>query len=235
MNEMLKNRWAFVTGSARGIGQQIAIGLAQCSCNVVIHGRKKENADKTYRMLKDYSIKADVVEGVLDDTAEIKKMCRDAQAAAGGHIEILYNNAAIMSRSQKVWTIPMEEWRKIIDINFFAVVEICNFFIPKMVEKGFGRIVNLTSGIKDQPDLAPYSISKAAIDKYTLDISAELKGTNVLISYIDPGWLRTDLGSQRAPYPVETVLPGAIVPALLEDFGPNGQRFSAQDYKNLRL
>jgi NAD(P)-dependent dehydrogenase (short-subunit alcohol dehydrogenase family) len=234
MNEKLKNRWALVTGSARGIGQQIALGLAQCSCNVIIHGRKKENAEKTLAMLKDYNVKVGIVEGELDNTEEIKKICNDAERIAG-HIDILYNNAAVMSRSQKIWTIPVEEWKKIFDINFFAIIEICSFFIPKMLEKGYGRVTNVTSGIQNQPDLAPYSVSKAAIDKYTLDIAAELKGTNVLISYIDPGWLRTDLGSQRAPYPVETVLPGIIVPALLEDFGPNGERFYAQDYKNLKL
>ena len=232
MNEMLKNRWAFVTGSSRGIGRQIAIGLAQCSCNIVLHGRKKDNAETTLDILKGYKVKVEIAGGELDKPEDIKNMCAEAYKKAG-HIDILYNNAAIMSKRQKVWTIPMEEWKKIFDINFFAVVEICSFFIPRMVDKGYGRIINMTSGIKDQPDLAPYSVSKSAIDKYTLDIAAELKGTNVLISYLDPGWLRTDLGSQRAPYPVESVLPGAIVPALLEDFGPNGERFYAQDYKNL--
>jgi short-subunit dehydrogenase len=234
MNEKLKNRWAFVTGSARGIGQQIALGLAQCSCNVIIHGRKKANAEKTYSMLKDYNIKTDIVEGELDNSGDIKNMCSEAYKLAG-HIDILYNNAAIMSGGKKIWTFSMEEWKKIFDVNFFSMIEVCNFFIPKMSEKGFGRIINMTSGIKDQPDLSPYSVSKAAVDKYTLDISAELRGSNVIISYLDPGWLRTDLGSQNAPNPVESVLPGAIVPALIEDFGPNGQRFNAQDFKHLSL
>ncbi len=234
MNEMLKNRWALVTGSARGIGQQIALGLAQCSCNVIIHGRKMKNTEKTCELLKGYKIKVEAVEGELDNPEDIKSMCTDAYKKAG-HIDILYNNAAIMSRSQKVWTIPIEEWKKIFEVDFFALVEICDFFIPRMLEKGFGRVINMTSGIKDQPDLSPYSVAKAAVDKYTLDISSELKGTNVLISYLDPGWLRTDLGSQRAPYPVESVIPGAIVPALLEDFGPNGERFYAQDFKRLTI
>ena len=89
---------------------------------------------------------------------------------------------------------------------FSPVIEVCNFFIPKMVEKGYGRIINMTSGIKDQPELSPYSVSRRAVDKYTLDISAELKGSNVIISYLDPGWLRTDLGSQNAPNPVGSSL-----------------------------
>ncbi len=234
MNKLLNDKWAFVTGSSRGIGQQIALGLAQYGCNIVLHGRVKNNALKTKMLLKDYDVKTEMVEGELRDEKKILNMCDEAYKAVG-HIDILYNNAAVMSKYDKIWNIPMAEWKRVFEINVFAMITICNYFIPRMVEKGYGRIINITSGIKDQPELSPYSVSKAAVDKYTLDVAAELKGTNVLISYLDPGWLRTDLGSERAPYSVETVIPGAIVPALLEDFGPNGERFYAQDYKNLKL
>jgi 3-oxoacyl-[acyl-carrier protein] reductase len=81
--------------------------------------------------------------------------------------------------------------------------------------------------------LVPYSVSKAAVDKFTCDLAAELRGTNVLVNYLDPGWLKTDLGGPNADNAVETVLPGALVPALLEDNGPTGQFFAAQDYKVL--
>jgi NAD(P)-dependent dehydrogenase (short-subunit alcohol dehydrogenase family) len=102
-----------------------------------------------------------------------------------------------------------------------------------MVRRKYGRIINLTSGIKDVPQLAPYSVTKAAVDKYSLDLAAELRDTNVLVNCLDPGWLSTDMGGPNAMFPPETVLPGALVPTLLEDYGPSGRCYSAQDFKYL--
>jgi NAD(P)-dependent dehydrogenase (short-subunit alcohol dehydrogenase family) len=104
-----------------------------------------------------------------------------------------------------------------------------------MRQRGYGRIVNLTSGIRDTPNLTPYSVTKAAVDKYTRDLAAELRGSNVLANYLDPGWLRTELGGPQAPDPVEAVLPGALVPALLDDHGPSGQFFAAQALRDIRI
>jgi NAD(P)-dependent dehydrogenase (short-subunit alcohol dehydrogenase family) len=99
-----------------------------------------------------------------------------------------------------------------------------------MIERGFGRVVNITSGIKDQPELMAYAASKAALDKYVYDMAPHLAGTGVTMNLLDPGWLRTDLGGPQAPNAVESVLPGAMVPVLLED-GSCGKWFSAQDYR----
>jgi NAD(P)-dependent dehydrogenase (short-subunit alcohol dehydrogenase family) len=71
-------------------------------------------------------------------------------------------------------------------------------------------------------------------DKYSRDLAAELKDTNVLVNYLDPGWLKTDMGGPNAECTVESVLPGAIVPALLHDFGPSGRFYAAQDYRDLK-
>jgi NAD(P)-dependent dehydrogenase (short-subunit alcohol dehydrogenase family) len=90
--------------------------------------------------------------------------------------------------------------------------------------------VNVTSGVKDMPQLMAYAASKAALDKYVYDMAPHLGGTGVTMNLLDPGWLRTDLGGNEAPNPVESVLPGAMVPVLLED-GVSGKWFSAQDYR----
>lgn len=229
----LQNKWALITGSSRGIGRQIALGLAQEGCNIIVHGRKIENTKDTIDLLSLYEIKTLTVSGKLGNVAEeisfVNKLLEEI-----GHVDILYNNAAIMSKwNQNVFEIPMVEWKNVFEVNFFSMVRICNMLIPAMSERGWGRVINLTSGIKDTPQLAPYSVSKGAVDKYTKDLAAQLQNTNVLVNALDPGWLKTDLGGENADFEVETVLPGALVPALLEDFSESGIIYSAQDYKTI--
>ena len=228
--ESLAGRWALVTGSTRGIGQQVALGLAQMDCNVVVHGRTPEGAKETLELLDEYQVETSVVAGDLGTVEGIGAVVK-AVGERPGHIDILYNNAAIQNEWQSVWEIPRAVWQGAFDVNVFALVALCNAFAPGMVERGYGRIINLTSGITDIPHLAPYGVSKAAVDKYTLDLAAELKGSNVLVNTLDPGWLRTDMGGPNADHDVATVLPGALVPALLEDDGPSGERYAAQDYE----
>ncbi len=123
------------------------------------------------------------------------------------------------------------DWMNTFKVNVFALYDLCGAFIPEMIDNGFGRIINLSSGIKDQPELAPYGASKWAVDKVSDDIASKLNGTGVRINTLDPGWIRTDMGGENAEHPVEAVLPGALAPALVENDGPNGEFFSAIDHK----
>lgn len=234
MNTRIKGKWALVTGASRGIGQQIAKGLAQLGCNVYVHARKKQNTEKTLGLLKKFDIKAIPVAAELSSRQEIREMVKGIFDHTGG-VDILYNNAAVISKADTVWNISQEEWKRVFEINLYAVILLCNAFAPEMKKRKYGRIINLTSGITDQPSLSPYGVSKAAINKYSKDIAFELKDDNVLVNYLDPGWLKTDLGGQNAWFEVETVIPGALVPALLEDNGPTGEFFFAQNYKYLNL
>ena len=229
---LLENKWALVTGSSRGIGRQIAMGLAKHRCNVIVHGRTMEHTVETLQKLKEYPVQTYAVAGDLGTMEGVEAVIQGVRQGPG-YVDILYNNAAIQNEFKPIWEITYEEWLHTFQVNLFAVIALCNAFAPEMKRRGYGRIINLSSGIADVPSLAPYSVSKAAIDKYSRDLAAELKGTNVLVNYLDPGWLKTDMGGPNAWYPVETVLPGALVPALLEDNGPTGRLFAAQDYKYL--
>lgn len=230
--KLLENKWALVTGSSRGIGQQVALGLARRMCNVILHGRVENNTAETLQKLKAYDIQTRVVTGDLGSAQSVDDIIRKVNAGPGT-VDILYNNAAIQNQWKPVWEISHDEWLQCFQINFFSMIALCNAFAPEMKRRGYGRIINLSSGIKDIPQLAPYSASKAAVDKYSRDLAAELEGTNVLVNCLDPGWLKTDLGGPNADYAVESVLPGALVPALLEDHGPSGRIYAAQDYKYL--
>lgn len=230
--KLLEGKWALVTGSSRGIGQQIALGLAGRKCNVIVHGREESSCRQTYQMLESYPVEIRIAVGELATVEGVEKIIHSV-TDANLPVDILYNNAAIQNEWKEIWEISREEWLGTFQINFFSIVALCNAFVPEMKRRGFGRIINLTSGIRDIPQLAPYSVSKAAVDKYTKDLAAEMKGSNVLVNTLDPGWLLTDMGGPEAMYPVETVLPGALVPALLDDHGPSGRFFSAQDFRVL--
>jgi NAD(P)-dependent dehydrogenase (short-subunit alcohol dehydrogenase family) len=230
--KLLEGKWALVTGSSRGIGQQIAIGLAGRKCNVIVHGRTADHTAATLKLLQPYGVETRAVHGELSSREGIQAVI-DGVRNNPGYVDILYNNAAIQGQWKPIWDVTPEEWLAVFQVNLIAMVQLCNAFGPGMKERGWGRIVNLTSGIRDVPNLSPYSVSKAAVDKYTRDLAAELRGSHVLANSLDPGWLKTDLGGENAMYPVEDVLPGALVPALLDDDGPSGEFIRAQDYRML--
>ena len=228
----LNGKWALITGSSRGIGRQIAEALAEQGCNVIVHGRQLDHTTPTLNAVKASGVKALAVAGELDSESQVQELIA-AVRALSVPVDILYNNAAINNQSTPMFEFSPAEWLRTFQVNLFAMVQLCNAFAPAMRERRWGRIINMTSGIAGQPDLAPYSASKAAVDKYTQDLACELKDDNVLVNHVDPGWIRTDLGGPNAWEDVTSVIPGALVPALLPDGGPSGRFYAAQDYKGL--
>jgi NAD(P)-dependent dehydrogenase (short-subunit alcohol dehydrogenase family) len=228
----IKGKWALITGASRGIGRQVAAAMAEKGCNLILHGRKKANTDPVKDELSKFGVKLLQTEAELSDINRVSRLADEAESLSGG-LDILYNNAAIMTQYRTdIYSAPESEYALSFTVNTVAPITLCNAIIPKMIKRGFGRVVNVTSGIKDEPQLMPYAASKAALDKYVYDMAPHLKGTGVLMNLMDPGWLRTDLGGPNAPNPVESVIPGALVPVLL-DIGDEtcGNFFHAQDYR----
>ncbi len=237
MNSPLKGKWALVTGASRGVGQQIAIGLAQHGVNLVLHSSNLANQKQTISLLEKYNVEIINVAGSLESTEEISQFIVDAENKSGG-IDILYNNAALMTAETSLFETSQYDYEKSFQVNLFSMIQICSYFAPKMKQRGFGRIINVTSGIKDTPILDAYSVSKAAVDKYTRDLAIELSNTGVLANMLDPGWCRTDLGGEHATNDVASVLPGALIPAMLgneSSEAPKGMLFAAQDYAKLKM
>ena len=226
----LKGKNALITGSSRGVGQQTAIGLAKLGCNVIVHGRKKENCKETLELLKSYPVKTYAVYGELSEENQVNDLINQVKEL-NISIDVLYNNAAWMvDFHEDIWTHTWEEWMKTMKVNVLAMYSLCAAFMPDMIKRGFGRVVNLSSGIMDKPGLAPYGASKWAVNKLTDDLASVLDHTGVRINYIDPGWIQTDMGGENAEHPVEDVLPGILAPALVGDDGANGEFFSAVNH-----
>jgi 3-oxoacyl-[acyl-carrier protein] reductase len=221
----IRGKWALVTGASRGIGRQICIGLSQYGCNLVLHSRDIAHTKSIAAELSAKGVQVRQIAAELSDQNQIEAMLKDIPP-----INILYNNAAVMTPFHSDWqNVPAEDFRKSFEVNVISLIRICHRLIPGMIQRHWGRIINVTSGIKDQPELIAYAISKAAVDKFVTDTVIRLKDTGVLMNLLDPGWLRTDLGGPQAPNAVESVLPGALVPALIDD-GTTGKLFCAQDY-----
>lgn len=226
----LKGKWALVTGASRGVGKQVALGLAEQGCRLVLHARQLANLEPLLKDLRARGVEARAVAAELAEGAQVDAMIDGVLRDLGG-VDILYNNAAIMSPWRDPHTTPSEDYRRTFEINVIALARLCDRFLPQMVARRWGRIVNVTSGIENIRELLPYSMSKAAVDRYVRDVTPSLEGTGVIMSLLDPGWLRTDLGGDKAPNAVETCMPGALVPVLLEDGAPSGRFYRAQDYR----
>jgi short-subunit dehydrogenase len=230
----IKNKWALITGASRGIGYLSAIFMAEQGCNLVLHSRELSHTEKVFNEVKALGVDAYRVAAELGDLAQVSAMLDEIEAK-GTQIDILLNNAAVqIAYRTEYFTTPAEDFTKSFVINTTAPAMICYRLLPKMIERGFGRIVNTTSGIKDEPQQAGYSASKAALDKFTLDLCTVVQGTDVIISLTDPGWCRTDLGGPNAFHAPESAIPGVVVGAFVND-GKSGRRFGGQDFAGLSL
>jgi NAD(P)-dependent dehydrogenase (short-subunit alcohol dehydrogenase family) len=226
----IAGKWVLLTGASRGIGRQVTGALADRGCRLILHSRKLEHTAALVAEFKARGLTVHALAAELSDQKQVIALGEEALRISGG-IDILYNNAAIQSPwHEDMFTTELGEYTLSFQVNTIAPITLCNLMLPGMIERKFGRVVNVTSGIADQPQLMAYAASKAALDKYVYDMAPHLEGTGVTMNLLDPGWLRTDLGGPQAPDAVESVLPGAMVPVLLED-GTCGQRFSAQEYR----
>ena len=226
----VKGRWALVTGSSRGIGRLAARFLAERGCNIILHARKLANLDEQVKEIRDLGVKVIAVEAELTDLGQIEKMLKTIDLA-GIDVDIVLNNAGYqIAYRTDYYETPADDYTISFLINTTAPMMICYHFLPKMEAKGFGRIVNTTSGIALEPEQAGYSAAKAALDKVTTDIGSKLEGSDVMINLVDPGWCRTDLGGPNAPNSPDSAIPGVVLGAFVDD-KHSGRIFRAQEYK----
>lgn len=230
----LHGKWSLVTGASRGVGFQVSLALARLGSNLVLHSRHLDHTREMASSLAQTGVKVVTVAGELSDQSAVDALLDDAIAQTGA-IDIVYNNAAIMTPyRENIWEVTAGDFRTSFEVNVISLARICYRLVPPMLARKWGRVINVTSGIKEQPELSAYSISKAAVDKFVRDFVPRLAGSGVQMNLLDPGWLRTDLGGPGAPNDPASCVPGALVPALLDD-GISGRFFCAQDYAGLTL
>lgn len=230
----VKGKWALITGASRGIGYLTAKFMAQQGCNLVLHSRKLENSAKVLEEVKALGVEAYSVAAELSDLDAVAKMLSDVDAL-GVQIDIVLNNAGLqIAYRNEYFNTPVSDYTESFKINTIAPAMICYHFMPKMIERGFGRILNTTSGIALEPQQAGYSASKAALDKITIDLGSTVEGTDVCINLTDPGWCRTDLGGPHAPNAPESAIPGIVVGAFIDD-KKSGRYLNAPHFTGMTL
>lgn len=230
----MKGKCALITGASRGVGYQTAMFMAEQGCNLILHSRNLEHTRQMEQDIRALGAQVYSVQAELANHQEVVAMLDEIEAK-GTPVDIVFNNAAVqIAYRTDYWRTPVSDFEQSFQINFISIATICNRLIPKMVERGFGRVINTTSGIKNEPEQAGYAASKAALDKFTKDLASRLEGTDVIINLNDPGWCRTDLGGPQAPNSVESVLPGIVVGAFVDD-KKSGRYFPAQSFTGLSL
>lgn len=230
----VKGKWAFLTGASRGVGYHTALFMAKQGCNLVLQSRSISHLDDVIAEIKALGVEAVAVEAELSDMAQVEAMLAKIDSL-GMKIDFVLNNAGLqIAYRTDYFKTPVNDFTHSFFVNTIAPTVICYHFLPKMIESGFGRIVNTTSGIRLEPEQAGYSASKAALDKVTIDLGSKIQGTDVMINLTDPGWCRTDLGGPKAPNDVRSVIPGIVVGVFVDD-KKSGRLLGAQDFVGMTL
>lgn len=199
MNQIdLKGRRAVITGGAQGIGLATARRFAASGAHVIIWDI---NGDAASAAAAEIGGTARRVE--LSDDADVA-----AASAEAGAVDILVNNAGITGGNAKTWDIEPEIWRQVLQVNLTAPYVICRALLPGMIERGYGRIVNVASiaGKEGNPNAAHYSASKAGLIALTKSLGKELAGTGVIANCITPAAARTPIFDQMSQEHIDYML-----------------------------
>ena len=168
----LSDQVALVTGAGRGIGAGIARRLHAAGERIAVFDRDEAAARETAASVRGLAVEGDVC------SAEQVARAIDLTETQLGPVSILVNNAGITGRTDSSWNLEPDEVRHVFDVNFMGPFLFCKALVPRLLERGFGRIVSVASiaGKEGNPTLMPYSASKAAVIAMTKSLAKELAG-----------------------------------------------------------
>ena len=218
-------RIAVVTGANRGLGLGIARGLAKRGLTVVATARDEADAQAAAAQVGGEAHQLDVA-----DQASVDRLFAWLDGTHG-RLDVLVNNAGILLDSDRTVTqADLELVRRTLDTNVYGAWRMALGAAPFMRRHGYGRIVNMSSGMGGLTEMsngrAPaYRLSKAGLNTLTRMLATELEGTGILVNSACPGFVRTDMGGESAPRSVEEGVDTPIWLATLPDDGPTGGFF----------
>ena len=226
----MTSRVAVVTGGNRGIGFEICRQLARKGINVVLTARDERHGARAAKTLQGEGL--NVIFHALDvtDGAKIHRLAAHMQGTHG-RCDVLVNNAGILLHSggTSVLKEDLDTVRRTMGANVYGPMLMMQALVPLMKKNGYGRIVNLSSGLGQLEDMGDgypaYRLSKVCINALTRMFASATQGSGVLVNSACPGWVRTDMGGANATRSVEKGAETAVWLATLPDDGPTGKFF----------
>ena len=203
MNKIdLKNKVAVVTGGAQGFGLAIVEKFLASEAKVIIWDKDKEMMNSLNLGDNVHTVEVDVTNfDSVNKATEQSLQISDS-------IDILVNNAGIAGPSFKTWEYPIEEWQKVIDIDLTGVFYCCKSIVPHMIEKNYGKIVNIASiaGKEGNPNAMPYSAAKAGVIALTKSLGKELADKNIAVNCVTPAAAKTRIFDQISQEHIDYML-----------------------------
>ena len=220
---------ALVSGGNRGIGRDVVRQLGERGIRVVLGSRDLKRGEKVAAELEAKGLRIVAKQLDIRDEASVERVTRELEEKFG-RVDILVNNAGITDP----WRGTAEDAdfdavKDVLETNLFGAWRLAKAVIPLMRRNGYGRIVNLSSGMGQLSDMGGHSpgyrVSKTGLNALTRMLASELAGENILINSVCPGWVRTDMGGPGARRSVEEGADTPVWLATLPDGGPSGGFF----------
>ena len=202
----IKDKVILITGAGSGLGKALALAAGQAGAKVICAGRRKDRIEQTAEDVTKAGGLGTALEMDVTDVKSVERGVKEAERV--GPIEILINNAGIITGLKAVQDLPVEEWDKIMATNVRGPYLMIRAILPGMIQRGFGRILNISAPIKHLPKASAYCASKCALDSLTKAVGYELKGVDVIINAVEPPFLDTEMhtGGKKAEEVVAPIM-----------------------------
>lgn len=189
-------KFALVTGGSRGIGRAVCIKMAEMGYHVLINYKSnEEEANNTLALVKEKGVEGEIIQFDVSDKEDIKtKLGQWMESNEDKVIEVLVNNAGIREDGLMMW-MKDEHWERVIKTNLDAFFYVTRLVVNSMLQKKYGRIINMVSlsGLKGLPGQTNYSAAKAGVIGATKALAQEIGRKGITVNAVAPGFIKTDM------------------------------------------
>ena len=201
----LKNRVAIITGGAQGFGLAISKRIIQSGGKVVIWDIDENAIKSALDEVNSENLSFKKVD--VTNFVEIEKALLETEKELG-KIDIFVNNAGITGMNTKVWDYPLDEWKKVIELDLNSTFYCCKAVVPYMIKNNYGRIVNIASiaGKEGNPNASAYSTAKAGVIGFTKSLGKELADKNIAVNCVTPAAAKTRIFDQMTQEHIDYML-----------------------------